>query len=120
MMLAPMLIAFSALGFADYVRVLDHALPQAPVAVVCVVLACGLAVLRVRVGALITGAFLTIEAVALVVLVVISLQHPGRGLGQALMHPMTLDHGLLRPLTAAGLALAAVSSVAACGGALVR
>jgi amino acid transporter len=117
MMLAPMLIAFSALGFADYVRVLDHALPQAPVAVVCVVLACGLAVLRVRVGALITGAFLTIEAVALVVLVVISLQHPGRGLGQALMHPMTLDHGLLKPLTAAGLALAAVSSVAACGGA---
>jgi amino acid transporter len=97
--------------------VLDHDLPQAPVAVICVVLACGLAVLRVRVGALITGAFLTIEAVALVVLVVISLQHPGRGLGQALMHPMTLDHGLLRPLTAAGLALAAVSSVAACGGA---
>jgi len=117
MMLAPMLIAFSALGFADYVRVLDHDLPQAPVAVVCVVLACGLAVLRVRVGALITGAFLTIEAVALVVLVVIALQHPARGLGQTLIHPMTLDHGLLKPLTAAGLALAAVSSIAACAGA---
>jgi len=116
MMLAPMLIAFSALGFADYVRVLDHDLPQAPVAVVCVVLACGLAVLRVRVGALITGAFLTIEAVALVVLVVIALQHPARGLGPTLLHPMTLDHGLLKPLTAAGLALAAVSSIAACAG----
>jgi amino acid transporter len=118
MMLAPMLIAFSALGFADYVRVLDQNLPQAPVAVVCVALACGLAVLRVRVGALITGAFLTIEAVALVVLVVIALQHPARSLGQALMHPITLDHGMLKPLTAAGLALAAVSSIAACAGAV--
>jgi amino acid transporter len=117
MVLAPMLIAFSALGFADYVRVLDRHLPQAPVAVVCVVLACGLAVLRVRIGALITGVFLTIEAVALVVLVVIALQHPARGLGQALMHPMILDHGLMAPLTVAGLALAAVSSTAACGGA---
>jgi amino acid transporter len=117
MLLAPMLIAFSALGFADYVRVLDRDLPQAPVAVVCVALACGLAVLRVRVGALITGAFLTIEAVALVVLVFIALQHPARSPGQALMHPLTLDHGLLKPLTAAGLALAAVSSIAACAGA---
>jgi amino acid transporter len=117
MVLAPMLIAFSALGFADYVRVLDHSLPQAPVAVVCVVLACALAVLRVRLGALITGAFLTIEAVALVVLVVIALLHPARGLGQTLTHPLTLDHGLLKPLTVAGLALAAVSSTAACAGA---
>jgi amino acid transporter len=117
MMLAPMLIAFSALGFADYVRVLDHSLPQAPVAVVCVVLACGLAVLRVRLGALITGAFLALEAVALVVLVAVALLHPARGLGHALAHPLTLDHGFLKPLTAAGLALAAVSSTAACGGA---
>ncbi len=117
MLLAPSLIAFYALGFTDYVRVLDHSLPQAPVAVVCVALACGLAILRVRVGAVITGVFLTIEAIALVVLVVVALQHPARELVPTLLHPLTLDHGLLKPLSLAGLGLAAVSSTFACGGA---
>jgi amino acid transporter len=117
MLLAPVLIAFSVLGFADYVRVIDPHLPQVPVALACLVLACGLAVLRIRVGALITGAFLTIEAVALIVLVVVALQHPARGLGQTLLHPMTLAHGVLTPFSVAGVGLAAVSSTLACGGA---
>jgi len=117
MLLAPSLIGFYALGFTDYVRVLDHTLPQAPVAVACVVFACALAVLRVRVGAVITGVFLSIEAVALVVLVVVALQHPARGLGQTLLHPLVLDHGLLKPLSLSTLGLAAVSSTFACGGA---
>jgi len=117
MFLAPVLLAFSVLGFADYVRVLDHDLPQIPVAVACLVLACGLAVLRIRVGALITGAFLTIEAVALIVLVVVALQHPARGFGQTWMHPLALDHGVMKPFSLAGLGLAAVSSTMACGGA---
>jgi len=117
MLLAPVLIAFSVLGFADYVRVLAPRLPQLPVAGACLALACGLAVLRIRVGALITGAFLTIEAAALIVLVVVALQHPARGLGQTLLHPLTLDHSLLKPLSLAGVGLAAVSSTFACGGA---
>jgi len=117
MLLAPVLIAFSVLGFADYVRVLAPSLPQFPVALACLVLACGLAVLRIRVGALITGVFLTIEAAALIVLVVVALQHPARGLDQTLLHPLTLDHGALKPFSVAGVGLASVSATLACGGA---
>ncbi len=117
LLLAPATLAFTLLGFADYVRFLDPALPELPVAFGCLVLASGLAMLRIRTGALLTGVFLGIEGVALVTLVVLALAHPFRSLGVALSHPVVLDHQTLKPLTAAVLGLAVVSGVFTTGGA---
>lgn len=117
MILAPALVAFSVLGFADYLRVLAPSLPQIPVAVACLVLACAVAVLRVRTGAIITGAFLMLEVVALLIVTVLATTHPARTLGAVLAHPVWLDHGRLTPVTAATLGLASVSSIFTCAGA---
>jgi len=117
MLLAPTLTAFTALGFADYARVLAPGLPQVPTALACMALAACVAVLRIRTGALITGAFLMIEAAALVVVTIVALLHPARSLTTVLVHPVLLTHGALVPLSAAGLGLAIVSGVFTTGGA---
>jgi len=116
MVLAPTLVAFSLLGFADYVRVLAPGLPELPVAVGCAVLACGVAVLRIRTGAIITGLFLVLEFAALIALTWVAVTHPARGLSAVLLHSQTLDHQSLRPLPAATLGLAVVTGVFTCSG----
>jgi amino acid transporter len=117
MLLAPATLAFTLLGFADYVRFLDPALPELPAAFGCLVLASGVAMLRIRTGALLTGIFLGIEGIALVTLVILALAHPARSLGVVLAHPVVLDHQTMKPLTAAVLGLAVVSGVFTTGGA---
>ncbi len=117
MVLAPATLAFTLLGFADYVRFLAPGLPELPVAFACLVLASCLAILRIRTGALITGVFLGIEAVALIILVALALGHPARSLATVLSHPEVLDHHGLKPLAASTLGLAIVSGVFTTGGA---
>ncbi|MBW8812926.1 MAG: APC family permease [Caulobacterales bacterium] len=117
MVAAPTVTGFGVLGFADYVRVLFPALPQLPVALGCLALACGVAVLRVRTGAVITGLFLLLEVVALALLTAIALSHPSRSLLGALAHPVWLDHAVARPLPVATLGLAVVSAIFTCSGA---
>ena len=117
MLLAPSLLAFTLLGFADYVRFLDPSLPELPVAFGCLVLAAAVAVLRIRTGALITGVFLAIEGGALITLVVVALTHPARTPAEVFSHPVVLEHQVLHPLTAAALGLAVVSGVFTTGGA---
>lgn len=116
MVLAPTLVAFSLLGFADYVRVLAPGLPEIPVALACLVAAGGVAVLSVRTGAIVTGIFLMIEAASLVALTVVAMTHPARSLATVLAHPTVLDHGLLTVLAPATLGLAVVSGVFTCSG----
>jgi amino acid transporter len=117
MLLAPTLIAFAILGFADYVRVLAPGLPQIPVALGCLVLAAAAAMLKVRMGAILTGVFLSIEIAALLILSGVAITHPARSLGTVLLHPVILDHAALSPLTPAALGLAVVTGVFTCGGA---
>ena len=117
MVLAPALVAFTVLGFADYVRQLAPDLPTAPICLVSLALACGVAVLRIRTGALVTGLFLAVEALALAALTVVSLTHPARSLPSVLLHPILLDHGALRPATLATVGLATVSGIFATAGA---
>jgi len=117
MLLAPTLVAFTVLGLADYIRVLAPGLPAIPVALGCMVLAAGVAMLRIRTSAIITGAFLAIEAAALLVVTAMALLHPARSIGSVIAHPVALDHGALAPLTLAGLGLATVSGVFTTGGA---
>lgn len=117
MLLAPGVVAFSVLGFSDYVRFLVPAWPQIPIALVCLALACGVAMLSVRTGALVTGVFLLIEAMALVVLTAVAMTHPARSLATVIAHPVVLDHGAMQPVAPAILGLALVSGVYTTGGA---
>ena len=117
MLIAPTLTAFSILGFADYVRVLAPGLPAIPVALACLVFSAGVAMLRVRIGAIFTAVFLAIEIAALLIVSLVALLHPARSIGAVLTHPVTLDHRSLSPVTAAMLGLAVVTGVFTCGGA---
>ncbi len=117
MLAAPTVTAFGLLGFADYVRVLAPGLPQIPVALGCLLLACVVAVLRIRTGAVLTGVFLMLELIALVLLTVVALAHPSRSLVGVLTHPVWIDHARAQPLPAAMLGLAVVSAIFTCSGA---
>ena len=117
MMAAPTVTAFGLLGFADYVRVLAPDLPEVPVALGCLALGCAVAVLGVRTGAVLTGVFLMLELIALVLLTMVALAHPSRSLVSVLIHPVSLDHAVAKPLSAATLGLAVVSAISTCSGA---
>jgi amino acid transporter len=117
MVAAPTVLAFGVLGFADYVRVLAPGLPQIPVALGCLALACLVAILQVRASAILTGVFLMLEVVALVLLVGVALVHPSRSLISTLTHPVVLGSLSARPLPIATLGLAIVSAVFTCSGA---
>jgi len=81
------------------------------------VFSAGVAMLRVRIGAIFTAIFLGIEIVALLIVSIVALLHPARSIGTVLAHPVALDHGGLNPVTAAMLGLAVVTGVFTCGGA---
>lgn len=114
---APTTLAFSLLGFADYVRVLAPALPETPVALACVFAAAGIAILSIRTGAAVTGLFLAVELAALAVLTGVALMHPGRTLAATVAHPVMLAGVAIVPTPLPMIALATVASVFTCAGA---
>ena len=114
---APAFMAFAALGFADYARVLAPGLPLLPVAIGVILLASGVAILNVRTGAWVTGAFLAVEGVALAALTAVALLHPARGVREVFAHPVMLTHGHLTPVSLATMGLAVVAGAWACAGA---
>jgi amino acid transporter len=109
--------AFAALGMADYVQVLIPGVSILPLAFAGMVAATIIAVLNIRFGALVTGIFLAIEAIALTILTSVALLHPARSLASVIAHPVMLDHGLLTSVPLFTLGLATVSGMWACGGA---
>ena len=109
--------AYTLRGMAEYIDVLAPALPVMPVALGALVLTCGLAVLSIRRGAQLTGAFLAVEMVCLAVLCGVAFLHPWRSVGAAVMHPVVAAGGALLPLTGAGFALATATAIFTCGGA---
>jgi amino acid transporter len=113
---APMM-AFTAMGLADYVRVLAPGAPFLAITLGSLTLACGLAALKIRTSAWITGVFLVVEFVALAVVAAVALWHPARSLGAVLVHPVYLQHGTLAPVPWTTLGLAMVAGVYACAGA---
>ena len=91
LLVAPCFLAFSALGFADYVRVLLPSLPALPIAYAALATAGLVAILNIQAGAVVTGVFLAVEAVALLFLAVVAGAHPARGLPEVLAHPVLLQ-----------------------------
>ncbi len=113
---APMM-AFTAMGLADYVRVLFPGAPYIPITLATIAAACLVGVLKIRTGAWITGVFLAMEAAGLGIITVVAALHPARSLATVLAHPVMLDHGALVAVPWATMGLALVSGVYATAGA---
>lgn len=108
--------ALSGLGVATYLQVILPGLTPVPTAIALVIAATGVAVLNLRVSALVTGGFLALEMLSLIVLSVLGFAHPHRGLAQAL-HPVTLGGGgMLIPTTLAVMGTATAGAIYAFNG----
>ncbi len=81
------LIAFSALGLSGYLQVIWPALPTLPVAIAGLLLAAGIAVLNIRTSALVTGLFLGVELLALLILSWVAATAPSLPLMGQLLPP---------------------------------
>jgi amino acid transporter len=103
--------AFLAKTIATYVSDLAPSAPPLLVTFVALGAAVGIALLAVRTSAFVTGVFLSIEMIAVLILIVAGLSHPVRGLREVLLHPVTLgSNGLMVPVGVSAMALALVSA----------
>jgi amino acid transporter len=104
--------AFEAQVIATYAGVLLPGVPALAITFVSLGAATIIALLAVRMGALVTGLFLAVEMLAVAVLIGAGFHHPARGLAQVLAHPlMPGAAGALVPESLGVFALAAVSTV---------
>ncbi|GAA4007089.1 hypothetical protein GCM10022211_20220 [Sphingomonas humi] len=110
-LIAPVL----ALGVAEVMATFIPALPAVPVAIAVLALATLIAVLNIRLNALITGIFLAVELAALALVAALGLFEPVHPLA-LLAAPMVADGGTLAPLTLAGFGTAASIAIFALNG----
>ncbi len=110
-------VAFTALGFADYIHFLVPGFHQLSIALTAVGLATIISILNLRTNAWITGAFLAIELVAILIFSMVSLTHPVRSLSEVLLHPVAPGPRGIGPTPLASAALAVVGGSWACAGA---
>lgn len=104
-------IAFQCKVMAEYMAELAPQVP-APVTVYgSLILSVLVALLAVRTSAIVTGLFLAVEAVSVLVLLGLGFLHPARGLGTVVLHPVALGAGGLAPTALGVLAVGAVSAV---------
>jgi amino acid transporter len=108
--------ALSSLGIATYLRVIVPGLQATPTALAVSILVTLVAVLNIRINALVTGIFLSLEVLSLVVLAALGFAHPHRGLS-AVIHPVALADGLkLAPTALAVMGTAAAGAIYAFNG----
>jgi amino acid transporter len=104
-------ISVIALGIGPYLAPLFPGLPPSWAALGSVVFTTLCAILNLRTNALITGAFLALELVALFVLTGLGLLHHARPLGPMLTHPVVLDSTALMPASLRAIGLAGSASI---------
>jgi amino acid transporter len=98
LVLAPCFVPLFALGLGSYLKVLVDVEPKL-IAALATVVAAVIAIFSVRVGAAITGVFLAVELIALVVVVYLGMAHIERPMSD-LLHPMVVDaNGTVIPAT---------------------
>jgi amino acid transporter len=117
LVVTPAYLAFTALGLADYVHFLLPRLGQLSIGLTAVGLATIISILNLRTNAWITGAFLTVELVAILIFSIVSLTHLVRPLGEVLLHPVMAGPRGIAPTSFAAGALAVVAGSWACSGA---
>lgn len=90
-----------SLGVADYLGQVTPGLQPLPTALAALALATALGVLNIRASAIVTGAFLLVELLALSAVAALGFSHPARSIPELLLHPVvSVGHG---PLAAVGL-----------------
>jgi amino acid transporter len=100
-------ISVVALGLGSYVNAVFPGTPVVWDALACVAFTTLCAILNVRTNALITGAFLGLELLALAVVTVLGFAYPARSWVSLVAHPVFLDAaGHLAPATAGAIGLA--------------
>jgi len=110
-------IAFLAKTISVYVGDLMPAASPTIVTFGALGAALAVALLAVRTSAFVTGIFLAIEMLAVLVLIGAGLWHPARSLTDVVLHPATLSAaGAMGPVSLAALALAGVSAAYATAG----
>jgi amino acid transporter len=112
-MIAP---AALALGAGTYLEAIWPEARHLSVALCIVGLATGCAVLNIRLNAWVTGCFLMVEVLALVVLTGLGLIHIRRPILELIHSPLVLDGGVLKPATIGAVALATSIGVFAYNG----
>ncbi len=109
--------AVLALGVADYLGAVIPGLQAVPVAFGVVIGATLLGVLNIRTNALVTGAFVAVELIALGVLAWLGFAHPARGVAELVAHPVALSAaGALIPTAPAAIGLAVAVAIFAYDG----
>jgi amino acid transporter len=110
-------VAFCGLGLASYIHTLAPAVPLLALAVAGIVLAGLIAIFGIKTNALITGLFLAVELIALVVLVGVALWHLHNPVSEVMLHPVQLVEKRLTATSPIALALATVAGIWTTGGA---
>jgi len=100
-----------ALGLGPYLAPVIGDVSPAWTAVISVIFTTLCGILNIRTNALITGAFLALEVLALVILTVLGMLHPVRAIGPMLTHPVVLSNGHLVPAGLAALGLAGSAAI---------
>ena len=108
---APVFLGISAIGTGLYLHLLLPAAPAIALALAAIVLATGIAILNIRTGAILTGAFLMVELAALGLIAGLGFLHPARSLAAVFASPAVVTASATAPLSlgALGLAIAAAS-----------
>jgi amino acid transporter len=83
--------AVLALGVSTYLGTVYRNLPVVPTKMVTIALGTAISILTVRVNAVVTGVFLAIEVLALLVLTVSGFLHVERSLADLVLHPVILS-----------------------------
>ena len=113
----PIFLALSAVGVSLYVRTLAPGLPATGTAIAALVASAAIAVLNIRTGAKLTGAFLAIELGALALLTVLGIAHPVQSLSTLVTAPVAAGVGGLAAPTLGAIVLAIVAASYATAGA---
>jgi amino acid transporter len=103
--------AVLSLGAADYVQAVWPGVQSVPLAVGIVSLSMLLGVLNIRLNAWVTGVFLIVEMLALVVLGALGFAHAHRPLAALITHPVSLSLGHFAPTPVAMIGLATAVAV---------
>ena len=108
--------AVLALGAGAYLQAIWPDAPSVPIAMGIIGLATLLGVLNIRTNALVTGAFLVLEVVVLIILAALGFSHPVRGAGELVLHPVALAGAAVVPAPLAVIGLATAVAIFAYNG----
>jgi amino acid transporter len=108
--------AVLSLGASAYLTAVWPQAPSVPIAIAIIALATLLGILNIRTNAVVTGLFLAVEIVVLIVLAGLGFSHLHRGMGELITHPVALTAGRLVPAPVAMIGLATAVAIFAYNG----